>query len=281
MPNLSITRTVVDATVFTQAQNETQMSDIETWANTTKLDSSNLQNGAVVNATLANGVVDSTKLAAASVGTANIIDANVTTAKYADNSVTGAKLNSNTVDNATLQYTASQLSLKDAGTTAAKFAADALALMVPTGAVLPYVAALAPSGFLICNGAAVSRTTYAALFTLMGITHGQGDGATTFNVPDYRGYFLRGYDHGAGNDPDAASRTAIATGGNTGDNIGTVQTSANLAHTHTVQQGAIDGNLQLASGIDHSFFNTGVASGSSGGTESRPKNITVQFIIKT
>ena len=49
------------------------------------------------------------------------------------------------------------------------------------------------SGYLICNGAAVSRTTYADLFSVLGTTYGSGDGSTTFNLPDFRGDFIRGY----------------------------------------------------------------------------------------
>jgi microcystin-dependent protein len=56
----------------------------------------------------------------------------------------------------------------------------------PTGAVIPFAGAAAPTGYLLCNGAAVSRTTYAALFAVLSTTFGVGDGSTTFNVPDMR-----------------------------------------------------------------------------------------------
>lgn len=56
-----------------------------------------------------------------------------------------------------------------------------------TGAMKGYPGAVAPSGYLLCNGAAVNRTTYAALFTVCGTAYGVGDGSTTFNVPDARG----------------------------------------------------------------------------------------------
>ena len=61
-------------------------------------------------------------------------------------------------------------------------------------------AAASTSGILICNGAAVSRTTYANLFSVTGTAYGGGDGSTTFNVPDLRGYFVRGLDTGSGRD---------------------------------------------------------------------------------
>lgn len=63
--------------------------------------------------------------------------------------------------------------------------------IVPTGQVIDYAGAAAPNGFLLCNGAAVSRTTYAALFAVIGTTYGAGDGSTTFNVPNVSGTFLK------------------------------------------------------------------------------------------
>lgn len=67
-------------------------------------------------------------------------------------------------------------------------------LVMPPGSLMAYAASTAPSGWLSCDGAAVSRTTYADLFTAISTTWGSGDGSTTFNVPDLRGQFLRGYD---------------------------------------------------------------------------------------
>jgi|SRR5215831_8338748 len=61
-----------------------------------------------------------------------------------------------------------------------------------TGMYAPYAGSVAPAGWLLCDGTAVSRTTYAALFSLIGTTHGAGDGSSTFNVPDFRGRGLVG-----------------------------------------------------------------------------------------
>jgi len=61
-----------------------------------------------------------------------------------------------------------------------------------TGEVKIFAGVNAPEGFFICDGRAVSRTAYARLFSVLGTTHGTGDGSTTFNLPDYRGQFLRG-----------------------------------------------------------------------------------------
>jgi hypothetical protein len=65
------------------------------------------------------------------------------------------------------------------------------ALFAP-GLMLPYGGTTAPSGFLLCDGTAVSRTTYAALFAIIGTASGAGDGSTTFNLPDMRGRFPMG-----------------------------------------------------------------------------------------
>jgi len=101
------------------------------------------------------------------------------------------------------------------------------------GIVFAYAGTTPPPGWLLCNGQAVSRTVYANLFARIGTAHGAGDGVTTFNLPDYRGRFLRGVDGGAGRDPDRGSRFAMNTGGNTGDNVGSLQGHAFQSHTHS------------------------------------------------
>ena len=77
---------------------------------------------------------------------------------------------------------------------------DDLAGMIPSGAVMYFAGQTAPAGWLKANGAAVSRTLYAALFQAVGTTYGAGDGRTTFNLPDLRGEFVRGWDDGRGID---------------------------------------------------------------------------------
>ncbi|MBP5855678.1 tail fiber protein [Marivibrio halodurans] len=71
---------------------------------------------------------------------------------------------------------------------------------VPPGAIMPYISATTPEGYLKCNGAEVSRTIYADLFAVLGTAHGNGNGSTTFNLPDFRGVFLRGLDETRGLD---------------------------------------------------------------------------------
>jgi microcystin-dependent protein len=103
--------------------------------------------------------------------------------------------------------------------------------VVPTGAVVPFFGTSAPTGWLLCDGTSYLRTTYPNLFSIIGASCGAADG-THFNVPDLRGEFLRGVSGASGNDPDAASRTAMNAGGNTGNNVGSVQSDQNKSHDH-------------------------------------------------
>ena len=82
-------------------------------------------------------------------------------------------------------------------------------LQAPTGSVIPYAGASAPTGWLICDGSAVSRSTYAVLFAIIGTTFGSGDGSTTFNLPDLRGRGVIGVGAGSG----LTNRVLGATGG--------------------------------------------------------------------
>lgn len=134
------------------------------------------------------------------------------------------------------------------------------------------------------NGAAYSRTTYAALFAKYGTKFGPGDGSTTFNVPDLRGEFLRGWDHGRGKDPDAASRTDRGDG-TTGDHVGTKQADTVGPHAHTMDAPQYYlFNLLIGAGPNGLWFNnTGPAAGStgsSGGSETRPTNVSGMWVIK-
>lgn len=152
---------------------------------------------------------------------------------------------------------------------------------IPSGLVAPIASETAPTGWLECDGVAVSRSEFSELFNVIGTAYGNGDGSTTFNLPDFRGRFLRGWDHGAGNDPDAGGRTVSASGGVTGDNVGSLQDDEFEAHIHQSpgnSQGADigggGGNFGFALAADK-------ATTSTGGLETRPKNIFVMWIIKT
>lgn len=107
---------------------------------------------------------------------------------------------------------------------------------IQTGVICMWSLPTPPTGFLVCDGSAVSRTTYSALFAALsnGAIWGTGDGSTTFRVPDMRGLFVRGVDQGSGRDPNAASRTATATGGATGNAAGSYEADGFIQHTHAV-----------------------------------------------
>jgi microcystin-dependent protein len=151
--------------------------------------------------------------------------------------------------------------------------------VLPAGVVMAWTTDTAPSGWLECDGSAVNRSTYSALFSAISDDYGSGDGSTTFNLPDYRGYFLRGYDNSAGNDPDAATRTDRGDG-TTGDDVGTAQASQNKAHTHNVP-GAAGGSGYSTVDRRTDGRTWSPATDSSGGSEARPINKYVMWIIKT
>ncbi len=170
---------------------------------------------------------------------------------------------------------------------------SSVAIAAPTGAIFIWATSTAPTGWLLCDGTAVSRTTYAALFAVLGVTHGSGDGATTFNLPDYRGRFLRGVDGGIARDPDRATRTAMNAGGNTGDNVGSVQTDGFQGHFHTESApntgyytisyaGGIQTDLQVGSRniSSSSPTNDGTNGVPRTTSETRPTNAGVNYIIK-
>ncbi len=149
-------------------------------------------------------------------------------------------------------------------------------LALPVGSVIPFAGSGTPDGYLFCDGSVVSRTTFQKLFIAIGTNWGAGDGATTFNLPDLRGIFMRGYDSSAGNDPDKLSRTAKYSGGNSGNNVGSYQDDQLKSHTHATQ---ISGSLGVGPGV---IANSSVAgtSGATGGAETRGKNAYVKYIIK-
>jgi len=161
------------------------------------------------------------------------------------------------------------------------------------GSIVTNTSSVIPTGTLPCDGAAVSRTTYPSLFAIIGITAGQGDGSTTFNVPDYRGRFLRGVSGAASNDPDKATRTVMNTGGNTGNNVNSLQTDVMQGHWHTLtgENGntAATGNTNIMRAASapaqtsNAWVNAPISDGANGtpriSSETRPSNAYVEFVI--
>jgi microcystin-dependent protein len=196
---------------------------------------------------------------------------------------------------------------------AAAQAADAGALAsagVPIGTVVAYPGPLdsthlAPAGWLPCDGTSLDGTSakYAALYAVIGVAHGGNTTSQQFNLPDYRGYFLRGLDttDAGSNDPDVDSRVALNTGGNTGKAVGSLETDAFGAHSHGVNDpghahnylnyviggggggggfaNASPGNYPTVT-LSTEVAGTGITISAAGGGETRPKNVAVNYIIK-
>jgi len=135
----------------------------------------------------------------------NILDGVTATAAEINilDGVTATTAELNTLDGITA--TTAELNTTDGVTSPIQAQLDALDTLitdrgVPAGAVQAFARNTAPTSWLKADGAAVSRTTYATLFAAIGTTFGAGDGSTTFNLPDLRGEFLRGWDDGRGVD---------------------------------------------------------------------------------
>ena len=168
---------------------------------------------------------------------------------------------------------------------------------VPSGAVFCIAVASVPSGYLECNGAAVSRTTFAALFAIIGTQYGSGNGSTTFNIPDLRGEFIRGFDNGKGTD--------------SGRSIATSQSDQNKQHNHPASSSVNDSGHVHATTFDNKKYfpgggstsisfggpgsypadvftmssaTTGISvsttTSNDGGGETRPRNIAMMYVIK-
>ena len=148
----------------------------------------------------------------------------------------------------------------------------------PTGSIIAFAGINIPNGWLVCDGSAVDRSTYSELFDVISIYWGNGNGSTTFNLPDFRGRFLRGVDNGAGNDPNRSTRFSLNTGGNTGDNVGSYQNDELKSHNHSIPMHNDGGNVGVR--YQGGSPSSTIDSGSSGGSETRPKNAGVIYIIK-
>lgn len=159
---------------------------------------------------------------------------------------------------------------------------------LPSGVIMDFAGSSVPSGWLICDGAAVSRVTYSDLFTAISTTFGAGNGTTTFNVPDYRGRIGVGKDNMGGS---AANRITAAVSGIVGTTLAavggeqghTLVTAEMPAHTHTAA--VVSGTINAAGGSDvHPSNITSSSTGSTGGGGTHNNvqpTIIVNKIIKT
>lgn len=158
---------------------------------------------------------------------------------------------------------------------------------ITPGIMAPHGSDVVPAGWLECDGTAVSRTTYANLFAIIGTKWGNGNGTTTFNLPELRGEFLRGWDHGRGVD--------------TGRAFGSAQAEMIGPHTHPITDNGHKHNERgsgspgvtttsqfsnaLSAAADQStetaLATTGITINNNSGTENRPRNKAAMWIIKT
>lgn len=174
---------------------------------------------------------------------------------------------------------------------------------IPAGMIVPFGNTTAPTGFLACEGQAVSRSTYSDLFSAIGTTWGSGDGSSTFNVPDLQGAVLKG------------TGTAGVSSDYVGPNVGAYQDDQNASHSHNATSsssgstgsggnhrhydgtaygggffadGAAAGNANVSNYTDYAgshthnvSVSTSTTVASSGGTEARVYNRGVLYCIKT
>ncbi len=163
----------------------------------------------------------------------------------------------------------------------------------PIGTVVAFAGTTPPSGWLLCDGSEINRTTYIDLFNVIGVAYGYGNNATTYNLPDLRGRFVRGVDGAAGNDPDKATRIVSNTGGNAGNMVGSLQDDAFQGHIHqiitrTTPTSFGTGNIGFTNGgisySDPYSISVPISDGTNGTpqttSETRSKNVYMNYIIK-
>jgi microcystin-dependent protein len=174
------------------------------------------------------------------------------------------------------------------------FADGVISVAKPVGEIITTSSSTCPSGSLSADGAPISRSNYANLFQAMGIAYGPGDGSTTFNVPDYRGRFLRSADESGIRNPSGA----LAVG--TAQNQATAKNSLSLSdpgHNHIdgwagvnsfssfgVSPDVAGGNQNVQRNsvpTDHAFTSTSQANLylSSSNSETRPMSIVVKYCV--
>lgn len=154
----------------------------------------------------------------------------------------------------------------------------------PSGMVQMFAGSSAPTGWLTCDGSAISRTTFAALFAVIGTTYGAGNGSTTFNIPDCRGIFVRG----VGTQTISSISYTGTLGATQGDQLqGHFHSMSNATGLATYQLANVWAANAGSNGGGPVTVSVGAATsdGTNGtprvGAETRPANISMNYIIKT
>jgi microcystin-dependent protein len=178
--------------------------------------------------------------------------------------------------------------------------------LIPPGTIVAFAGNNLPSGWLWCDNTIYNvnkpgQAQYNNLYTAIGTFWGSGDGTSgSFQVPDLRGVFLRGVDGNAGVDPDRdasappheldgldGKRYRRNNGGNIGNMVGSYQRDQFLAHNHPISPNHAymdnDGNTNSCKGGDDNpvrYSRQNISTSAAGGSETRPKNAYVNYIIK-
>lgn len=176
----------------------------------------------------------------------------------------------------------------DGSVTAAKMDTGSAQALMPPGAVVPFAATTAPTGWLLCYGQAVSRTTYAALFAVIGTTYGAGDGSTTFAVPDLRGRIPAGKDNMGGSSANRLTLISNNIGSAGGAESVVLSTGEIPAHSHTFSYDTASGSntasnrVITTSGTNGAGANATSSSVGGGGAHNNVQpSIVLAYIIKT
>ncbi len=166
---------------------------------------------------------------------------------------------------------------------------------IPTATIMPWSSSSVPSGFLECNGANVSRTTYADLFGIVGTTYGAGDGSSTFGLPDLQDNIPVGKSNNKALASTGGANTVTSTGNVGGSTANATLSTAQLAsHTHNIQGARFTGNTN-SKACQYAQINVNTYSAGSGGGHSHNMSatftgdstsviqpyLTIIYIIKT
>ena len=163
---------------------------------------------------------------------------------------------------------------------------------LPAGMIAPFAMTTPPTGWLECNGAAISRSTYATLFAAIGTVHGAGDGSSTFNLPDLRASFIRGFDNSRGVDSGRSfgsfqDQGLPAMKGRVQDSHGqaAINSSQEGSFTNVFTNGGGQSTYRSALQVANTsykyvlFDSTNVIPDASAGGL-RPKNLALMYMIK-